>query len=398
MNKPLVLVFGLNYTARLGMIRAVGMLGCDVVIVRTNNKIHLGDRVDAASKYVVEVRDCINQDENKLIEIIKEYKSDNRDVYLMPTDDYPASVIDKHFDELKSDFLMPNIQHSQGAVVQAMDKAYQKEIAQLCGFDVARAWTLTFEDGEYKIPADITYPCFAKPQESYSAFMKELMKKSDSEGELRAVLNAYVKKGYTLPILVEQFIDIEREYVIDGLSLAGKSYHEVMIQKGLIYRGVTATGTLIPTDSKEGLSDKIAAFFDKLQFTGIYDIELFESNGHIYFNELNARIGACGYAYIHTVANYPQYLLEYLKTRVIPRVDISDKYHNKTFASEKACMQLFMADALSRKQYIQTLNQSDFRFLKQKSDYKPFLNYIVYIFLASYIQKLVQVLKHAVKK
>lgn len=379
MQNPLVIVLGLNYTARLGVVRALGSIGCDIIDVSTLKNSGSIDRIDMASRYVSKYHICGSNDEELLLSTIRRYRNKNRDVFLFPTDDYPASVIDKHLDELSKDFFVPNIAMKQGAIVKIMDKSKQKELAKQCGFDVAESWIIEKKDDSYIIPRDIIYPCFVKPLESYSSFMKGLMTKANDESELKNALNAYSNKGYDLPLLVEQFIEIDHEYVLDGVSMSGHSIHPVIIEKDLIYHGVTASGRLLKTTSLPDVGKKIKLFFETLQFTGLYDVELFESRGKIYFNELNVRIGACGYAFIKTVANYPQILMDYLKNGRITSIT-DDGYNSKTFASEKPCMQLLRTNTISLSTYYKTLNRSDFRFLKQKSDMKP---YYKYLFLSS---------------
>ena len=387
--RPLAIVFGLNYTARLGMIRAAGMAGCDVVVISTAKKESVAKMIDAKSKYVVEYHVCPNLDDEKLLILIEKYRTSSRDVFLLPTDDYPASVIDKHINELKSDFFLPHINFTPGEVVRIMDKKRQKDLAEKSGFDVAKSWTLVNENGRYKIPEGVEYPCFAKPQASYAAFMKSLMRRSNSESELKEVLDEFVSHGYTLPILVEQFIEIDHEYVVDGVSLSGKSIHPLMIEKGLIYKGVTATGRIINTRSLNEVNERLSTFFKLLGFTGVYDLELFESKGKIYFNELNARIGACGYAFIKSGMNYPQMLMAYLKDGEEPSNFVFES-DGRTFASEKACLQLYNAHSISIIDYIKNLRSVDFRFLKDWSDIKPYWNYLSSLYLPLLVRRLLK--------
>ncbi len=46
-----VVVIGRNYTSRLGMIRAVGMAGYEVIVIKTNGTSESKD-IEAHSKYV----------------------------------------------------------------------------------------------------------------------------------------------------------------------------------------------------------------------------------------------------------------------------------------------------------------------------------------------------------
>ena len=131
MKAPLAIVIGRNFTSRIGMIRAAGEAGCEVVVIQTYSYKKRFHDPDYYSKYVSHY--CLSQDYNQqqLLDIIKQYKSNNRIIILLPTDDFSLSVIDEHLEELENNFLCTNINHTQGEIVRKMNKDLQKELANV---------------------------------------------------------------------------------------------------------------------------------------------------------------------------------------------------------------------------------------------------------------------------
>ena len=78
MKAPLAIVIGRNFTSRIGMIRAAGEAGCEVVVIQTYSYKKRFHDPDYYSKYVSEY--CLSQDYNQqqLLDMIKQYKSNDR--------------------------------------------------------------------------------------------------------------------------------------------------------------------------------------------------------------------------------------------------------------------------------------------------------------------------------
>lgn len=81
---------------------------------------------------------------------------------------------------------------------------------------------------------------------------------------------------------------------------------------------------------------------DDVDFEGLFDIDLYESNGILYFNELNLRLGAFGNAARCGSINMPRMLVQFLlygtKPEYEPRMSqpiscINDKVNFDDYAS-----------------------------------------------------------------
>lgn len=368
---PLALVMGRNYTTRLTLTRACGTAGCDVVLIQTDKKKSHVQKIDRHSKYVVKCHFCPEPDKQLLINTILQYKSRERKPILIPADDYVAATIDEHLDQLLPDFFMPHVDNKQGEVLRIMDKGYQKSIAKSVGMPVAEGWICHFNGEKYVIPKDVKYPCYAKPLESYSAALKHLQKRCDTSKELETLLGR-AAKNYQLPYLVEEFINITKEYGVQGVALGNRAILPGVVFKDSSRKGLTATGYIHPISDVPGLERQLSDFIIATRFTGIFDIDLFESNGKFYFNELNTRLGANGFALTYGVYNLPSLFIRYMLGQEDVNYDGPIDFLPLSFASEKVIRDLYYDGTLSLKKYKDLLKKADVLSLKYQEDDGPF--------------------------
>ena len=282
-TKPLAIIIGRNYSTRLCLIQSMGEAGCDVVVIQTSKYQKKIETIDASSRFVVGVKMCKEPNREGLIEIINSYKDSSRRILLIPADDYAASVIDQNLDCLQDYFICPHVNKTQGSVIQLMDKEFQKSLAKRVGLNVAKSWIAYYVDGEYIIPSDVTYPCFTKPLECYSnGPLKRFLKKCDSEKDLRNLLKR-ISRLYQVPILIEQYHKIDKEYAVLGLSLCSQSIIPSVIQMLSNKDGLTATGTIFPISRIPNLQQKLTNLMSETQLVGLFDIDLYESEGELFF-------------------------------------------------------------------------------------------------------------------
>lgn len=379
MEPKFVIVMGRNYTSRLGMIRAAGKAGYKVAVIKTDKNKKTAstpERIDAASKYVEPgMYYYIKEpDDEELINILmKDLAETSYKPILLPTDDYTAAVIDKNLDKLSQYFKMPNCEMKQGMAVYHMDKAHQKELAKAAGLNVAEGYSAEYDaaSGKYILPEGVVYPVFIKPEVSFQG-SKHMMQRCDNAEQLEKVLGE-LDGSQNGTVLIEQFIEIEKEYDIPGVSDGCDTYLPGVIEKGLIYLGVTGTGTMYDSSKLQDAIDKLRTMINGIHFTGLVDIELYESKGVVYFNELNMRFGASGFAMTNSGINMPYILMKTLDSedgRFAPD-DIKDHVTEGTFASEKVCFQKYLSGQLSWKEYKKTIDKADFTFVEYDKDPKP---------------------------
>ena len=374
-KKPLAIVIGRNYTTRLTLARSAGMIGCDVVLIQTDSHKNSTLKIDGSSRFVVNCHFCPEPHQEQLIETILSYSNVGRTVLLVPADDYAAFVLDSHLDLLWESFLLPHVNKQQGGLLKIMDKSYQKSLASSVGFHVAKGWVATYSSNGYVIPDGITFPCFTKPIESYDGALKTYLKKCSSEKELKELLEI-ISQSYNLPILIEEFVNIDREYGVQGVSLEKKSICPSVLFKDSCLRGLTATGRIFPISKIPGLQRKIQDFMEETCFSGIFDIDLFESDGHIYFNELNVRLGANGFALTYGVSNVPGIFMEYQLGRNNGDYNGPKDFFSMSFASEKVLREMYYDRVISFKDYKRIRKEADILSLKYQDDNQPYQEFV----------------------
>lgn len=392
--KQKVIVIGRNYSSRLGMIRAVGMAGYDVIVIKTNGLPDSKD-IDAYSKYVKEYHYAKEPNRDELISVLLTLKSDKNKTIIIPVDDYAASTIDDNIDLLKDSFLFPNINMEQGAINRLMDKNLQKELARQAGLNVAKGWVLNIMNHTYTLPSDIIYPVFPKPQISFKG-NKRCMRKCNDETELRKVLND-VASQRDCPMLLEQYIEIDKEYALLGVSngddvIIPAKIHMLESGKGP-HHGVTLQGQIFPINTDEDYLDYLKHFIQSLHFSGLFDIDLYESDGVMYFNELNLRFGASGYAVTATGINLPQFFLESLKggCRNLNNMRVKECL----FVNEKVACDDYNNGYISISDYKEKISQSNICFIKSIEDNGPYEEFLSRNF--SYKRRVKRVIKQLIK-
>ena len=377
-SKPLAIVIGKNYASRLGMVRAAGMAGCDVVVVQTQLEWMTDTPVDIYSKYVVETQVAHQPDVKLLMKTIMGYRGKRQEIFILPTDDWTASVVDMNIDTLSPCFITPHVNHQQGAILHIMDKMHQKEMARVAGANVAAGWLCRYEEGGYHIPEGITFPCFTKPVECYTGALKPYLCRCDNREQLETIL-ATIAKKFKKDILVEEYHDITNEYAVLGVSFGNSSIIPAFIQMDSDREGVTATGRVRPISQLPGIADVLERFMEKTQLTGLFDIDLYESGGKVYFNELNVRFGASGYAVTKGALNLPGVFIHHMMGKQDNSKDLEyledslvSDFPVQTFANEKTCLDMLYFGTINYWQYKRSLHKADIRFIKDDDDPRPF--------------------------
>lgn len=376
-SNVIVVVVGRNYTSRLGMIRAVGMAGYKVSVIKTNGMPEKKD-IDAYSKYVKDYLYAREPNRKELIRILISLKSNNCKTIIIPVDDYAASTIDENIELLKNDFLFPHINMEQGAINRLMDKNYQKQLARQAGLNVAKGWVVNVDCGNFIIPRDVAYPVFPKPQVSFKG-SKSCMQRCDNQYQLGMALKSVVGQKKDCPILLEEYCEITNEYALLGMSDGKDVFFPAVIQmlesgKGP-HHGVTLLGKVLLPEKFAYFLNQLKDFVRELHFEGLFDIDFYESNGVLYFNEMNLRFGASGYAITHSGINLPYLLINHLLGK--PNNFDKNIVEESIFVNEKVAYDDYFNGYISKSDYNDYMKRADFGFIQSTNDempYKAFLS------------------------
>lgn len=395
---PRVVVAGRNYSSNLAMARSVGMAGYEVEVLRifttrpkwTNLSRYI--KPDAYSKYVKAFYICVSNRKaqniiNRLIRIADPY----RKMLLIPADDLVAEVIDEFMDELSPYYIMPNVKNIPGEIGRLMSKEVQKRLAREAGLPVVNSCVLRTVNHQFEIPESVKYPCFIKPNASING-LKTRMRRCDSREELERIITQYSQRR-DIEMLVEDFIEIENEYSILGLStksgvvapgffMAKQGGHDGR-------RGVALTGQLVPTAEAQQLIDDIVKFVGTLDFDGLFDVDLIMSTEKkLHFIELNLRYGGSGYAVVQGGANLPGMFADYmLKGKPVDK-DCRVVDDHKSFVSEKIMLEEYLDGYLSQEDMKSIMESADIHFINDPNDAGAYKHFQMFYKPAAILKKI----------
>ena len=277
-----VVIIGHGYTSRLGIIRSLSQLDCEItVIVMVYHgwfgrliRFEGGRPIDCCSKYVDKFFFCSAKSEHDLIEILLTKCADpNQKTVIIPDSDFSAAVVDKHQAELRSDFLFPHINFTPGAVETWMNKDRQKALAKEMGIPVAGGLIAHVSSEGIVIPPGVHYPCFTKPLATINGG-KRLLRRCDNEEELRAVLTE-MGRFFNTDVLVEDYKQIDNEYAVLGVS-DGKDVIIPAIIKFVAtsqsHFGIAREGIVMPIDGYEDIVHAFRELVKTIGFCGLFDI------------------------------------------------------------------------------------------------------------------------------
>lgn len=400
--KQKVVVIGHGYTSRLGIIRSLAEIDCDITVIAMvfhgwlGRHLHFygGKPIDCNSKYVHRMFYCYAKSEQGLMKLLLEKCSDpTQKVIIIPDSDFSAAAIDRNQEKLKEHFLFPHINNTLGAVEHWMSKSIQKSLAQKVGLNVAQGQILTIKNGHYVFPEKVNYPCFTKPLATISGG-KQFLKRCNDESELRKILDS-VSQRYDTEVLIEDFKKIDVEYAVVGFSDGNDVVIPGVIEfivNSKSHFGIAREGKIMPIKGFESLLEQFKEFVRQIGFCGLFDIDFFESDEKIYFGEMNLRFGGSGYAYTAMGANLPAMMVKYLQGE-----SYSGKSMNITktaiYANERMCVDDWEFNHITETQMRQIIEKADLHFVFDNQDPGPQKKLERYIRLHRIKRKIRKVLK-----
>lgn len=381
-EKLQIIVIGRNYCNILAMTKAFGLLGYKVDIIRVfkvkPNPFNVLRKMkpEAYSKYVKRYHQCVaDNDLKKIVNFLVEMADLKSKRILIPVDDYTVYAIDKNFDQLSEYYEIPNIDKTAGKIVSLMDKNQQKNLAKNFDIPMLHSNLIKSENEKFKVPLDISYPCYIKPNISMKSTKAKMRKCNDRE-ELIKTLKEYAKTE-NFEILIEDFADIKAEYSIMGFSAEGKTIIPGIfrtIEGGHKERkGIAMTGETISSSRFDYITNRCIRFIDSLHYTGIFDIDLIETNdGYIFFIEVNFRAGSSMHIFTESGVNLPGMYLDYLMKGIVTDEECSAREEGKKFINEKVLVEEYVRNDVNLYKAINAKRNIDVCFIKDKQDIRPY--------------------------
>lgn len=374
-SKPLVIVLSRNYSTGLGVIRSLGYAGYTVDLIASVKKS--GSSVIASrSRFVrnsVEVlsKKIQGDDGSGILDEIMKYASSDEQKVLFPADDFTASIVAQNYDMLKAHFLMPRLVGNK-SMLEAMNKKYQTELAKSVCLDTLDEWLVDLR-GDIDIPSDIKYPCFVKPAESINGAKSE-MAVCESRDDLSSHLSKMKSFYSDREVVVQEYLEIEREYDLSGVCLDDEIIVPAVIEKTRISkheRGVTVSGIMLRCDALGDSMEKIFEMLKALRYFGMFDMELFEANGKIYFNEINLRSGGPNYSYYLNGVNLPDIFVKELIGVGHGKDEENIKEYGRSFVYEKVAWEDYIHSHMTRQELRECISNADYTLLADENDPAP---------------------------
>lgn len=390
MNEKLpIVVIGQNYCTSLGLVKALGEAGYRVEIGRRVVGHPRFSTPEMKSKYVDKAVVLHTGSDRDMIDaVIKNFAVPYDKKVLIPSDDFFVALIDRHLDEFARFFVVPNVRNEQGAVERLMDKSRQNEIARKCGIKVVESVIIKIVSSkEPVIPENTPFPCFIKPLTSVG-YPKSYSQKCETRKELLSVASQIAQER-ECTLLAEQFVEIEKEYTIPGIAVGTEVIIPAVLEKFNTgegeHKGVTVIGRVHKSNVIGNLTNKLKTLMHEFGFQGIFDIEILQSKGELFFNEVNLRNGAAGYSLTKSGVNLPAMYADYLVKSVKPKLSLSFK-DGCTFVNEKAALEYYLGGYGTFRTFVKTIANADIKFVLSTNDMKAYFSFCL-LFLRSMIKK-----------
>lgn len=405
-HKKRVLVVSRNYNNLLCMARSLAGGDYDIELVRI---IQLNYKVlklmakfnpERQCRYITRYHVCqTNRDPEKFVKFLMDIYDPDRETLIISCDDLSIPWIDENYDKLKKYYHMCSINDQEGALARLMNKQVQKKLALDFGLPTAMGRAVTVREQKYDLPEGISYPCFLKPAVLIMG-SKDYLKKYDCEEDLRSALDEMASKFGDLDLLVEDYIDIKKEYAILGISVGDR----VLMPDGCLEfvqgghgsnTGIMSKGRVVSNPEILSFMNTLSRFIGTLGYTGMFDVDALASNDRIHFCEINFRFGGSGYAITKCGVNIPKMYAEYIfNGKALPgacRLDGIGKY----FVSEKILMEDATERYISKGKAEREIRKADIHFIMDEDDPQPYKRFRLYFRTTA---KLMMALKRGYKK
>ncbi|MBI5997590.1 ATP-grasp domain-containing protein [Clostridium perfringens] len=368
MNK--VIIIGDDHINTLGVVRVFGKHNIKpyVIVYSQSSRVSI-----IKSKYIEKSWIC--KDLKKIIEILQtNFRSCKKKPVIIPTSDKIAMLIDKNLDILKNNFYCPNINQKQKEILLYMNKYSQYKFALDNNLKVANSYVLNLSSNNIETPK-IKFPIIVKPIISAEGNKNDIEICND-KNEFFKICKNLIEKKYN-NILVQEVICYDYE-----CGMVGYSYDNKVEIPGMTIRkrcwpskkGTTTLGKIILYKKYNKEILKIKKAIEKLNFEGIFDLDVFLVGNDLYFNEINLRNGGHSHAYMPSDICYYWYL-SCCREKFVKCPEIDSEYY---FIDEQADLHNIIESNISILQYIKDMKRSKVKLSFDKRDFSPTIYMFIY--------------------
>lgn len=378
-----VLVVSRNYNNLLCTARSLAGGDYDIELVRIIQlrygvlKLMAKFNPERTCKYVKKYHVCLtDRKPEKFIQFLMDIHDPERETLIVPCDDISLPWLDDNYELLKDYYILSDVNQTQGKLKELMNKQRQKDLAKEAGLPAPGSHEVCIRGGEFQMPKDISYPCFLKPAVLVMG-SKDYLKRYDNDIDLALALEAMAERFGDIDVVVEDFIDIKKEYAVLGLCAGGK----VLIPDGCLSfvegghgsrKGIMAVGEVISSPEILEFLEKLKAYLSGLGYTGLFDVDVLASDTGLYFCELNLRFGGSGYAITQCDVNLPKMYAEFMLNGTPLPDEVKLNNIGSRFVSEKILLEDVTEGFITKQEAEEAIEAADIHFIKDEDDPKPY--------------------------
>ncbi len=310
-----IIVIGCVHHNTLGVVRALGEKGVSpqMYLILQTNKAH---NIVASSKYISKGQYFYNENSEEIISIVKRLRDPLHKTVIISCADHLAYTLDKYYEELKQDFILPNIHHVGGGIFAAVNKPFQQKIASEVGMHLPKTCIFN-KSQENSFNEWNFFPCILKPVNSVEGTKADIHICFD-QNDLYKDIESLHCSNYML----QEYIDKTFEFQLIGLSIDGGNKLIIPGFTQIIRQPQnTNTGYLkySPIEELDIEMHKIKDFIQKLGYSGLFSMEfLKDKKGTNYFMEINLRNDGNAYVVTKAGVNLPYLWYRYCCDGLFP--------------------------------------------------------------------------------
>lgn len=299
-SKRNVIVFGINHTNTLGLVRSLGEAGYPVTVLLEPCDLKFCPL--RFSKYIKNLYHLKDRAEG--IRILKDVsKSESEKPAVLCGSDSSISLIDEHYEKLQDFVEVFNANGEQGRINYFMDKANTFELAEKAGLNLIKTWHIR---DVKEVPEDIVYPCITKGNNSTGSSKKDMF-----ICRSRDELLAHLREG--VDYLVQEFIEKEYEIDVNGVSINhGKDVLIPAVVRKIREEYGRQSDYIVIEKIPEDLNvEAIKKFVAAIGYEGLFSVEFMKKGDKFYFLEINLRNDGVNHLYTDAGVNMPKLWAEY---------------------------------------------------------------------------------------
>lgn len=311
LQKHKFIIIGSDHSNTLGQIRCLGEKGIRPIVVITEQHPYLITK----SKYLGELHQVKSIDEAPRY-VVEHWGNEPVKPFVYTDRDDFMCAIDDCYDLFDGKFYFWNA-GEKGRIRKLINKEEQMAIAAECGLNVIP--TERVKRGE--LPKKLEYPIFTKATNSLNPFWKANAFVCNNEADL---LEAYKHMGID-DVLLQKYIKKIDETPIEGISIDGGREVKLIVKKTsfrFAHNGFGVYSQILPFDDTD-LESKITSFMQKVNYTGIFEVELIvDQSGDSFFMEVNFRNTMFNHACADYGANLPWLFAKWTLAHHIDMTDV----------------------------------------------------------------------------